>query len=279
MKRFGLLLLLPFLFACEQTALQEYRAGESSLSLDIGFYRSVSKKTGKRLGKAEYFSPGEKSRVHGIVDFSGLEEGRTHSIHLVWLRPDEHEMFRRYAEVIIENDGDSRRHVIHWKKAEDLNSFKEEIQGGDQLSLQSKLNIAAEKEREIGRYTFRIYFNRELMAEKNFQLLESAIELSDGSENPDANFSMKKKSSLSARAFAGGLLPGETYRAELQWRKPGGKKLYSKEYEVLADEDGVVMVEGSLNTSLKKKRKPGDYSLRFVLEGSRLTEKEFTLIR
>lgn len=279
MKRFGLLLLLPLLFACEQSALQEYRAGESSLSLDIGFYRSVSKKTGKRLGKAEYFSPGEKSRVHGIADFSGLEEGRTHSIHLVWLRPDEREMFRRYAEVTVEKDGDSRRHVIHWRKAEDLNSFKEEIQNGESLSLKSRLNIAPEKERDIGSYTFRVYFNREFMAEKNFQLLESAIELSGGSDNPDVGFPMKKKSSVSARAFAGGLFPGETYRAQLRWRKPGGKKLFSKEYEVQADENGVVMVEGRMNTSLKKKRKPGDYSLRFVLEGGRLAEREFTLTR
>ncbi len=52
-----------------------------------------------RLDKDHIFTVKDESHVKASVLFENMRPERTYSLHLVWIRPDGREMFRRYAEV------------------------------------------------------------------------------------------------------------------------------------------------------------------------------------
>jgi hypothetical protein len=45
------------------------------------------------------FAVRDDSRIKADVVLNNIRPGRTYSVHLAWIRPDGHELFRRYAEV------------------------------------------------------------------------------------------------------------------------------------------------------------------------------------
>jgi len=65
---------------------------------DVDLYRRY---TGDKwmLDKDHKFAVKDESHVRGKVMLRNLRPKRTYSVHLVWIRPDGAEMFRRYAEV------------------------------------------------------------------------------------------------------------------------------------------------------------------------------------
>jgi hypothetical protein len=166
---------------CGQEAVREHReavaAGElealaDSFHGELVLCRKLSRKSGRPIGAATEFQMSEKSAVEALVDFRNAEPGKTYTVHMVWLKPGGKEMFRKYAEVRLEPVGEGYRSVIHWRKAEDLNSVKEEIQESAEpaFSLSTKLNTSLKRNREPGEYSFRVYLWRELYLEQAFTL-------------------------------------------------------------------------------------------------------------
>jgi hypothetical protein len=182
-----LMLGVILLFAgCEQDTVADFKALQTSLTAnpeppadrfwsEITFCERVSKKSGKRIRQGNKFLMKEKSYVHGLLDLWNLPPDKTHSIHLVWLRPDARELFRRYAEVRTTAVGDSQQTRIVWLDAEDFGYRKEEIQLSNRplVTLSSRLTTSLGRQRLPGQYTLRVYLNRELLTEEKFDLAGS----------------------------------------------------------------------------------------------------------
>ncbi len=56
------------------------------------------------LDKDHVFTVKDESRIRAELEFRNVRPERTYSVHLVWIKPDGDEVFRRYAEV--------RRHLV-----------------------------------------------------------------------------------------------------------------------------------------------------------------------
>lgn len=149
------------------------KAAGTALDAEIVLCRRVGSKTGKRIDVGDEFaaSPEKKNRyIHGFVDVSGASEG-VHQVHLVWIRPDGKELFRKFAEVAVAAAPEGFSTEITWLQAEDLHYAQVDdpvVAEAADFSLYTKLNVAPEKEREPGEYALRVYWNRELLVEKTF---------------------------------------------------------------------------------------------------------------
>ncbi len=187
--RHGFLLLLIALSAlvlvgCTQDSVNEFKEAQAELSTnpvamddilsaDIIFCRRTGKKTGKVFGKSDAFTMKEKSSVSGVAQFENVEVGKTYAVHLVWLRPDMHEMFRYYAEVTVEQtESGTYLSEILRKKMADKHYLRQKQWESDSPSFQlsSKFNTSLGKVREPGTYTLRVYLHRELLLEREFEL-------------------------------------------------------------------------------------------------------------
>ncbi|MBC8367918.1 hypothetical protein H8E52_10945, partial [bacterium] len=285
----GLFVLIA-LVACSQDEIEGFRItqeqkaqgfvpGPLAFDVEITLARSVSKKTGKPVGVGEHFGVEDGSKVRAFVTARNLNPDRVHSFHLVWLKPgDLKESFRKYAEVSLEEVEGGWKKQILWKKAEDLTHFDEEIQEGEEpgVIMSTVMNVAPEKLRDLGLYTFRIYYNRELLTEKTFELVGQEIIFDGPGGGP---FLMEKEAEVTAAVRLTGLEVDKEYAAELVWHKPGGKKLFAKEFSVVAGADSSATLEGKLDISKKKKRKAGKYELKVYLEGSLVAREKFKLVK
>ncbi len=284
------LFVLVSLLACSQDKIEEFRVTQEqkaqgfvpdplAFDVEVTLARSVSKKTGNPIGVGEHFGIDEGSKVRAFVEAKNLNPDRVHSFHLVWLKPgDLKESFRKYAEVSLEEVEGGWKKQILWKKAEDLTHFKEEIQEGEEpgVLMSTVMSVKPEKLRDQGLYTFRVYYNREFLTEKTFELVGQEIVFDGPGDGP---FLMIKKAKLSAEVRLTGLDVNKEYAAELAWHKPGGKKLFSKELSIVASADSSATLEASLNISKKKKRKAGQYELKVYLENSLVAREKFELVK
>ena len=126
----------------------------------------------KPLGFLMYFVPGVSK------GFDQIELDGNHTVHLVWVRPDGKEMFRKYVDVVVrevveQDAGSDYEAHIRWKKAEDLHYLKEdrESRGTPSFSLTANLNIATKKERVPGSYRLQVFLDRRFLMEKSFEVL------------------------------------------------------------------------------------------------------------
>jgi hypothetical protein len=178
-----LALATSLLAGCGQKRVADFKAAQARLAEDptaldgafqaeVTLSRRVSKKSKRPIGAGTEFVMKGQSRVNATVDVANVEPGEVNAFHLVWIKPGQKEMFRRYAEVKVETSESGYRTVIQWKKAEDLAYLKEEVQEGEAngFSLRANLNTSLKREREPGTYSLRVYFNRELLLEEAFEL-------------------------------------------------------------------------------------------------------------
>jgi hypothetical protein len=182
----ALILISGFVFTgCEQATIQQFQSDRIAVAggadpptdsfwAEVTFCRKIGRKTGKRIGCGDQFFPEQKSYVHGLVDFSGVVPGEIYAVHLVWLKPSGKEIFRRYAEVFLEESDQGYTAKIAWKKAEDLGYLKEEIQERSTpgFSLGSRFNISTSRNRELGQYSLKVYLNREQLIQRSFLIAE-----------------------------------------------------------------------------------------------------------
>lgn len=168
---------------CGQKRVTEFHAAQARLAEDptaldglfqaeVTLCRRVGKKSKRPIGIGTEFVMKESSRVSALVKVSNVEPGEVNAFHLVWIKPGEKELFRRYAEVKVEPSEEGYDALIQWKKANDLHYLKERVQTSEDgsFALTAGLNTSLGKEREPGTYRFRLYFNRELLIEETFEL-------------------------------------------------------------------------------------------------------------
>ena len=118
------------------------------LTATITLCREVGKKSGKRLGAGQVFTIKDDAKVLAFVDLANEYAlgQRELDFHLVWLDPEGKPIF---VKRLAYTPGDSP------------------------ATLKSSIAATPEK-RDPGHYTFRIYFFRELIAEKTFRLRSEA---------------------------------------------------------------------------------------------------------
>lgn len=141
---------------------------------EITFCRKIGKKSGKRIGVGDRFAIAKRSYVHGLVDFRAVRPHRVYAVHLVWIKPDGYELYRRYAEVVTEPDGDGYATVVNWKKAEDLHYLQQEryTSPDPAFTLESRFNVSRSRQRDLGEYRLQVYLDRRLLLEKSFTLAD-----------------------------------------------------------------------------------------------------------
>ncbi len=171
------------ILGCEQRRVQEFKAGQAllaenpqaldgKLNAQLTLCRSIGRKSGRPIGAGTEFEMREESQVGAVLEVSGVEPGEVNMFHLVWIKPGEKEIFRRYAEVKVEPAEQGYRAVVQWKKFDDRHYLREDVQERESpsFSLTSELDTSFKKQREPGEYRFRVYFNRELLFDQAFTL-------------------------------------------------------------------------------------------------------------
>ena len=147
---------------------------DDSFSVETTLCRKVSRKSGRRIGAGEEFKVTKKSSVLAFVDFENVKPQRPYTVHLVWIRPDGKEMFRKYADVRQVEMGEGEfQTVINWLDAENMHKVKSDtlLTSEAEFTLETSFNISEKKAREPGLYHFRVYLDRRLLLEKPFTLV------------------------------------------------------------------------------------------------------------
>jgi hypothetical protein len=157
----------------------------------------------------------DESHLKAEVVLRNVRPRRIYSVHLVWIRPDGREMFRRYAEIArhevrlpeqvapdstgalpadvlaswrdqfdektakklaarlaADPQAVAAVHEVVYKKAIDLRHEQRsyDIATKPVVTLDSRLNLSREKERQPGRYYLRVYLDRRLLNEVPFDV-------------------------------------------------------------------------------------------------------------
>ena len=167
---------------CEQAEVKGVREGgvavltPGEFSAEVTFCRRVGSKTGKRIEIDEAFPvrDGSKYRyVYGFADIADVPVDTDHQLHLIWIKPDGTELFRRFGTVRVTAADDGFRTRLAWLDAEALNDedVEEPISTERPLvSVSSRIDVRPERERDLGAYTLKVYWNRELLTQRSFEL-------------------------------------------------------------------------------------------------------------
>ena len=137
----------------------------------------LGKRTGKMFDVGNEFEMKESSAVWAVSTFNNVEPGKLYAVHMVWCKPhsltDQKEMYRKYAEVRVEEDPEGG-YIAHidWKNALELSYLKHQTQKSATPSfyLKSKFNTSLKKSRAPGDYSMIVYLHREQITESWFHL-------------------------------------------------------------------------------------------------------------
>jgi len=248
------------LTGCGQDSVREFhqrQAGAAdspgSFDAEINLFSRLDSDSGELSGPGESFWISDYSHVRGAVEIRNTQVDEVHSLHLVWIRPDDREITRRYAEVKITPDEDGFRSTISWRKARDLVTVKEEIQNRPEASFTLTSRLKTVKSdgtpRDPGQYLMRVYWNREFLLEKPFVLLADSIRAGDplaanitfcrrvsqksgrrlgiGTE-----FKRMTKSRVYAFTDFQNTAPDRCYPLDLAWYAPDGTEMSRRHVEV-----------------------------------------------
>ncbi len=149
---------------------------DDSFTAAVTLCRKVGSKSGRRIGAGRDFEMSKKSYVMALLDCENIKPERPYTVHLVWIRPDGREMFRKYAEVRQRVLGPAEyRTVVTWLDAEDLHKVASDTMATNEprFTLDSRLNISRKKMREPGDYELRVYLDRKLLLSEPFNVRAS----------------------------------------------------------------------------------------------------------
>jgi hypothetical protein len=238
------------------------------ISVSILFYRKKSKKTGKLIGTGISFTNRKNRYVRALIDFDNDKIISTKSVfHLDWIGPNGKSIFRKQINILPE----------------------------DSISaLESAISISPDK-RVTGKYSLKIYYFRELIAEKRFVLipekenkkkktkkLTANVQLSNSSYKSgkiiieDSIFKTGKKKRIHAIIKLGDY---EKYKKDLPikvcWKGPNSKVLFRKSLNFSPTDTNSVIT--SSITCYPQKRKPGIYEVEILLSGKEIASKKFEI--
>ena len=109
------------------------------------------------------------AEIRARATFVNARPGTTYSVHLVWIRPDGRELFRRYAEATVAPaDSAGFQAKVIYKKTDDMSYRLEDDQDSRKPSftVETTLDISRGKKRETGEYLLRVYLDRRLLKEE-----------------------------------------------------------------------------------------------------------------
>jgi len=204
-----------------------------------------------------------------------------------------------YAVVELENrfqnfDRDLMFH-LDWLRSDGKSVYMKEIilaAGDSTVTIESTVS-SQPGIREPGRYSFRVYLFRELIAEKQFDLINhvdfedikgdivffKSMDKETGEmKGVDTVFEIKKKGILRAQVSISNLniYKDDEIPFRLEWIGQDGESFYSKKSEIKPS-DTLSVINGSVSIT-PDKRLPGRYALRVLLFDEIIAEKNFELI-
>ena len=117
---------------------------KDSIRARITFGRKISKKTGKIIGEDTTFTIHKKANVFTLVNLENLDviNNQKMIFYLDWIGPDNSSIYKKKIEF---------------------------SRGDTSSTLSSSISISPKK-RQPGDYLLRVYFFKELIAEKKFEL-------------------------------------------------------------------------------------------------------------
>lgn len=241
------------------------------INAEITLCKSISKKTGKRVGAGMVFTLGEKENVRAFADLENVifDNNRDLMFHLVWIGPDGNSFYAKRIDLTTSDTSST---------------------------INSSIAISPEK-RQPGKYLLQLYLFRELIAEKRFELrTEYKITASDIDKisanitlcrtidketgdriGVDSVFIIRDKAKV--RAFVDmanpGILEGQDWKFHFDWTDSTGNSFYRKDLEILQD-DSTSSLTSFIPIS-PDLQKPGKYRVRAFLSDILLAEKNFEL--
>ncbi len=241
------------------------------ISAKISFCRRIDNKTGELSGEGLIFSMIENGILYAVADIENQNKHLQNGLmfHIDWIGPDGKSFFCKQIEV---PPGDSTS------------------------SINSSVSIAPEK-RDAGEYLFRLYYFRELIAEKKFKLLPALIVTPAVIEDLAPHITLyRKKSKKTGKLIGKGTVfeikNKRKVRATVElknrfafgdqelifhihWIGPDGESFYHKRYD-LYPFDSSSTINSSITIS-PDKRLPGDYRFQLLLFSKLVAEQKFEL--
>lgn len=233
----------------------------------ITFCKKISTRSGKPIGSGVIFEINPKNNLRTIIHINDLPlEKTTHLFHIDWINPYGRSFFLKPV-------------LIH---------------ASDTAVITSSISLSPET-RDTGQYLLRLYYFRELIAEKYFTLvpddgLDEAIikaeaflsEKSDrdtiGLSDGNNKFKIRKKGRVYAHVILHNLNPEDDekpIKVKLEWSDSNEKTFFSKKMEFYPA-DTLEYLTSSIGIS-PEKRKAGKYIFRVIFMGNVLAEKHFEL--
>lgn len=110
----------------------------------------------------------KNSDVRARASFENVRPGQTYAVHLVWIRPDGRELFRRYAEATVSAADSGFVADVEYRQADHLTYRKLDRQTAKTPSfdVETVFDISRAKNRETGEYLLRVYLDRRLLKEE-----------------------------------------------------------------------------------------------------------------
>lgn len=240
----------------------------NDLSATMTLCRKISKKTGKPVGAGTVFKIKEKENLRAVVDLENPFTHGSHDLmfHFDWIKPDGKSLFLKPVNLSL-NDSTN--------------------------TLISSISISHEV-REPGEYLLKLYYFRELIAEKKFTLIAmldpneddvtAALTLCKRIDKEtglpvdvDSVFKIRKKGKVQLLANLGNLPvdDDEELKFRIEWIDAQGNSFFKKKFDILPA-DSIETITSSIAIS-PDKRVPGNYLVRVYLSNQLLAEKQFRL--
>lgn len=238
------------------------------LTAKITLCRKISKKTGKPVGAGTVFKIKDKENLRAVVDLENVfaEKKRDLMFHFDWIKPDGKSLFFKPVTL---SPGDSTS------------------------SISSSISIAPEV-RQPGEYLLRLYYFRELIAEKKFTLVTMSYPAEDDVTatltlckridkdtgepvDVDSVFKIRKKGKLQVLANLGNLPvdDDEELKFRIEWIDPEGNSFFKKKFDILPA-DTAATISSSISIT-PDKRGAGNYRAQLYLSNKLIVEKQFRL--
>ena len=238
------------------------------VSARITLFRRVSKKTGKLIGEGKVFTIKQNRKLRALIEMD-RHSNQELMLHIDWIGTDQKSFLRKQLHIL----------------------------PGDSTPIKSSISISPEI-RQAGKYKLRVYLFRELIAEKEFELLpefwftkaeteKTKAEISFyrkmSRKNPgkrigeDTVFVIRKKRNLRADILLEypPAFYGHELNFKLNWVNPEGKTFFKKKI-IIAPGDTTTVLHSSVSISTGK-RKAGNYSLKVYLFEEMIAKKNFSL--
>lgn len=230
---------------------------QATITLCTGFNR----KTGEKTGAGNVFTIIDKETLLAFVDLKNCFKQNVREImfHVDWV--------------------DSTGKSLYLKRM-----FLSPTDSS--TTLTSGINISPDK-RTAGKYQLRVYHFRELMAVKDFILVDKSkvisdidtkITLSNKADKVDSVFISQEKESISASVNIENCCGKfeQELEFDLSWFGSDEKAFYRKKIKVLPG-DSAINTSSSISIS-PEKRQPGKYAFRVLLFDEKIAEKWFEIL-